>query len=205
MTVIIYEYPNGVLTGEPFESFAEGIRWIHDAAVAGYPHIEFTWKDPKWLTPPLVTSEPLLDLETDYTDITLVRDAWTLKDDDPNAPYPLDLPVLREMPTRNQLNRDDWALEFATEHFLYLTGVGDCMRREIPVSKTRAQIAKRLGRVELALERVHEQVVIRLNAYVTSLWREAILSGEQTNPPNPYGPKTETKTKNMGVGHLKLN
>ena len=176
-------FPAGVLHGGPFTSMQAGAEWLNWASHVPYPGLDDAhdyWHDSAVLVPILATVVPELDLESDPGDITVLRDLWTDYEDGATDLVPLDLPLYP--------GQGKFYAEHGHAHWRHLTGIGDLMRRQIPHAKSRRDIAKALGNVERALERIEEQVTEQINATVTDLWKHAILAGYPTDPANPYAP-----------------
>ena len=182
-------FPAGVLYGMPFTSMQDGIEWLNWASHVPYPThgndgLDY-WRDPAELVPILAIDVPDLDLDSDPDDPTALKEIWK---DYEKSRYghrvtPLDLYPYG--------GTDRHFLEHAHAHWRELTGIGDLMRRQIPHAKSRRDLARDLGKVERALERIEEEITNQINGTVTYFWKHAILAGYPTDPANPYAPAAD--------------
>ena len=200
---ITYEFPSGVLTGAPFTDVDSGVLWLVQADENQYPGIAFNnyWSDPARLVPVLVTS-PVEIVLIDPEDDTALRQAWADWDNDHHSEerYPLDYP--RMDASLRPAGLDHLILESYLNHYRALQGITDYLRRSLPQAKQRRDVAKQLYEIEPAIDRTAVTLLRIINTHVGDLWREAIMRGEITDPPNPHAPKPTT---NNPAGIARLN
>jgi hypothetical protein len=200
---ITYEFPSGVLTGAPFTDVESGVLWLVQADENQYPGIAFNnyWSDPARLVPVLVTT-PTEVIYIDPQDDTALRQAWADWDNDHHSEerYPLDYP--RMDASLRPAGLDHLILESYLDHYRALQGIADYLRRSLPQAKQRRDVAKQLYEIEPAIDRTAVTLLRLINTHVCEMWREAIMHGEITDPPNPYAPKPTT---NNPAGIARLN
>jgi hypothetical protein len=200
---ITYEFPSGVLTGAPFTDVESGVLWLVQADENQYPGIAFNnyWSDPARLVPVLVTT-PTEVIYIDPQDDTALRQAWADWDNDHHSEerYPLDYP--RMDASLRPAGLDHLILESYLDHYRALQGIADYLRRSLPQAKQRRDVAKQLYEIEPAIDRTAVTLLRLINTHVCEMWREAIMHGEITDPPNPHAPKPTT---NNPAGIARLN
>jgi hypothetical protein len=199
----LLQFPATVATGAPFTDIETGVRWLVQANKDYYPGmgaigVDDYWQQPARLTPELVVNVPVFAF-IDPTDDTALRKAWD--SNHKRDGQPLDFPRfdLAAMPA----GVTDHTVTFTLDHYRYLQGVADHLRRSLPAAKQRRDVAYTLGNVEQAIQRVGVTVLRFINAYTTELWRLAIMQGHPTQPPNPYAQPTE-QTNPTGIPRLQM-
>ena len=198
-----YEFPSGVLTGSPFTDVETGVLWLVQADANQYPGIAFNnyWSDPTRLVPVLVTT-PIELIYIDPEDDTALRQAWADWDNDHHSEerYPLDYP--RMDASLRPAGLDHLILESYLDHYRNLQGILDYYVRSLDTAENRRAVGYQLHRIREGIDRTAVTLLRIINTHVGDLWREAMLQGEITEPPNPYAPKPTT---NNPAGIARLN
>ena len=199
----IYEYPSGVLTGAPFTDVETGVRWLAQAEENEYPGASFSdyWLHPERLIPVLVTS-PVEIVVIDPVDDTALRQAWSDYSNEHHSEerYPLDYP--RMDATLRAVGRDHTIPELYLDHYRYLQGIHAFYVRSLATADNRREVGYKLHRIQDAIERSEVTLLRVINTHTGELWREAIMRGEITDPPNPHALNPTTKNP-TGTPRLK--
>ena len=198
-----YVFPSGVLTGAPFTDVESGVLWLVQADAIQYPGLGFNpyWSDPARLVPLLVTS-PVELVYIDPLDDTALRQAWEDWDNDHHSEerYPIDYP--RMDASLLPAGREKFLVESYLNHYRKLQGIHDYYVRSLDTAENRRAVGYKLHRIREGIERTEVTLLRVINTNVCEMWREAIMHGEITDPPNPYAPKPTT---NNPAGIARLN